>query len=324
MQDGVLPAGCILGLRLAARHIFHCSLNTLRRVLPPANETSYDLEQVMSYLADQQRSALQLDNSAVLLQVVVIDDFQLVRTQAPAFLPNNTRATALVNDMFFELGRWMMSGMPATNIACCASVGGHLCTSVCTSSIVKIELKASMSAENRSGAAGVQGLKSMLEGWYSSAPGLSFRSVGLFGLSGFRRMTTTVKLLTDEQVLSVMKADIISQHRLEPEAVDAFLRHPVIRAQIAMLVGVPNFMLMALDALLPQLSILPVTEEEVRSALYSLHWLDTPACHLTIAEVTHSSHGWQCSPQNVMWCTTVLTESVHSWCICRQIAGNVM
>lgn len=137
-------------------------------------------------------------------------------------------------------------------------------------------------------------------------------------------MTTTVKRLTDEQVLSLMKADIISQHRLEPEAVDAFLRHPVMRAQIAVLVGVPNFMLMALDALLPQLSTLPVTEEEVRFAFYSLHWLDTPACHLTIAEVPHSTHGWQCSPQNVMWCTTILTDYVHSWCICRQIAGNVM
>lgn len=175
MQDGVLPAGCMLGLRLAARHIFHCSLNTLRRVLPSTTETSYDFEQVMSYLADQQRSALQLGDSAVFLQVVAIDDFQLVRTQAPAFLPNHTRASALVNDMFFfELGRWMMSGMPTADVACRASVGGHLCTSICDSSIAKYELKASMSAENRCGAAGLQGLKSMLEWWYSLAPGMSF------------------------------------------------------------------------------------------------------------------------------------------------------
>ena len=265
MQDGVLPAGCILGLRLAARHIFHCSLNTLRRVLPSTTEISYDFEQVMSYLADQQQSALQLDNSAVLLQVVVIDGFQLVRTQAPAFLPNHTWASALVNDMFFELGSCMMSGMPATNVACRASVGGHLCTSVCDSSIAEIELKASMSAENRSGAAGLQGLKSVLEWWYSSAPGLSFALLVCLVCQAFGEW----QLLTDEQVLSLMKADIISQHRLEPEDVDAFLRHPVMRAQIAMLVGVPSFMLMALDALLPQSSTLPVTEEGARSALYT-------------------------------------------------------
>ncbi|KAL3148758.1 hypothetical protein ABBQ38_014169 [Trebouxia sp. C0009 RCD-2024] len=214
MQDGVLSASCMLGLRLAARNIFRCSLQNLQRVLPSQYGHLYAFEEVMSYLADQQRSALQLDKSAVLLQVVTIDEFQLARTQAQAFLPNPAQATALVNSMVQLLGGWMVSG-----------------------------------------ARQYAGLVVLI------GTGLEF---GKFGLTGYRKIARTVNILTDDQVELLMKTDILSQHRLSPEDVGAFLKHPLMRAQIRMLMGLPSFMLMALDFLLAHLSTLPGTEEEVR------------------------------------------------------------
>ncbi|KAL3150993.1 hypothetical protein ABBQ38_012866 [Trebouxia sp. C0009 RCD-2024] len=214
MQDGVLSASCMLGLRLAARHIFCCSVQNLRRVLPSQHENLYSFEEVMSYLADQQRSALQIDNSVVLLQVVTIDDFQLVRTQAQAFLPNPTQATALVNSMVELLGGWMISGVQQY--------------------------------------AGVVVL---------IGTGLEF---GKTGLRGYRKIARTVNILTDDQVELLMKTDILSRHMLSPEDVDTFLKHPLMRAQIRMLMGLPSFMLMALNLLLTHLATLPGTEEEIR------------------------------------------------------------
>ena len=101
----------MLGLRFAARNIFRCSLQDLRSVLPPEHETMFSLREVMSYVAEQRRSALQLDSGAVMLQLVTVDELQLVETQARVFLPSRAQATALASSMFILIGQWMISGM---------------------------------------------------------------------------------------------------------------------------------------------------------------------------------------------------------------------
>ncbi|DBA78959.1 TPA: hypothetical protein ACH3X1_008832 [Trebouxia sp. C0004] len=101
------PAECILGLRVAARNIFHCSLSQLRRHLSVQHQHLFTLSEVMSYLANQKRKSLGLGTDAIVLQVITVDELQLVFGQSEV-LHNISRG--LVNVLIGCLAGWMISG----------------------------------------------------------------------------------------------------------------------------------------------------------------------------------------------------------------------
>ncbi|KAL0019709.1 hypothetical protein WJX77_002416 [Trebouxia sp. C0004] len=51
--DDHISAECILGLRVAARNIFHCDLSKLRQHLPVQRQHLFTLRDVIKYLASQ-------------------------------------------------------------------------------------------------------------------------------------------------------------------------------------------------------------------------------------------------------------------------------
>ena len=108
LDDDHIPVTCMLGLRLAARNIFHCSLLALRTVLPPECELLYTFAGVMAYLACQQRSEMQLSSSIAVLQVITVDELQMVTAQAKGF---HCFPAELPNAMVEVLASWMISGL---------------------------------------------------------------------------------------------------------------------------------------------------------------------------------------------------------------------
>ena len=105
--DDHISAECILGLRVAARNIFHCDLSKLRQHLPVQRQHLFTLRDVMKYLATQKRKSLGLGSDAIVLQVLTVDELQLVVGQAER-LQNNSRG--LVNVLIGYLASWMISG----------------------------------------------------------------------------------------------------------------------------------------------------------------------------------------------------------------------
>lgn len=91
-EDEGIAGTCLLGLRLAARNIFHCSLQSLRTVLPSECERIYSLSAVMAYLACQKRTEMQLSNSTAVPQVVTVDEFQSVSSQKQGVSASPQRA----------------------------------------------------------------------------------------------------------------------------------------------------------------------------------------------------------------------------------------
>lgn len=108
-EDERIPGSCMLGLRLAARNIFHCSLQSLRTVLPPECERIWSIDTVMAYLACQKRTEMQLSNSTAVLQVVTVDEFQSVASQSKVF---QRPYKGLPDEMMQNLGLWMIQGLP--------------------------------------------------------------------------------------------------------------------------------------------------------------------------------------------------------------------
>lgn len=106
--DDHISAECILGLRLAARNIFHCDLSQLRQHLPVQHQHLFSLRDVMKYLATQKRISLGLGSDAIVLQVITVDELQLVFGQSVEVLQNNSRG--LVNVLIGCLAAWMISG----------------------------------------------------------------------------------------------------------------------------------------------------------------------------------------------------------------------
>ena len=102
----------MLGLRLAARNIFYCSLEDLRTVLPPECEHMYNFKGVMAYLASRKRSELQLSSSTAVLQVVTLDELQLVTGQIKGL---RCHSPAIPNIMINALASWMISGSPGVS-----------------------------------------------------------------------------------------------------------------------------------------------------------------------------------------------------------------
>ena len=125
-NDDHIPATCMLGLRLAARNIFHCSLVDLRTVLPSGSELMYTFAGVMAYLARQKKSDMQMSSSTAVLQVVTVDELQLLTSQVKGF----QRHTAEVaNAMVEVLASWMISGSP--NLIVYTSAACLLCDMTC-------------------------------------------------------------------------------------------------------------------------------------------------------------------------------------------------
>jgi len=106
--DDHISAECILGLRVAARNIFHCDLSKLRQHLPVQRQHLFTLRDVMKYLATQKRKSLGLGSDAIVLQVITVDELQLVFGQSVEVLQNNSRG--LVNVLIGCLAAWMISG----------------------------------------------------------------------------------------------------------------------------------------------------------------------------------------------------------------------
>jgi len=106
-SDDHIATECILGLRVAARNIFHCDLSQLRRHLSVQCQHLFTLKEVMKYLASQKRKSLGLGNDAAVLQVMTIDELQLVFGQSEV-LQNNSRK--LVDVLIGNLASWMISG----------------------------------------------------------------------------------------------------------------------------------------------------------------------------------------------------------------------
>lgn len=128
------------------------------------------------------------------------------------------------------------------------------------------------------------------------------------GMSGYMRFARHIELLTCEQVSSLMSAAIVRHHGLKTEHVDTFLRHPAVQGQIRMLMGLPGFMHMALEALYPLLHNFPSTDKEIRFAL-------APSRTATLLLV----HSYGISPC-IPLCSTLSIAS-QSCCVCRQVAG---
>lgn len=105
--DDHISADCILGLRVAARNVFHCDLSELQRHLPVQHERLFTLKQVMLYLASQKRKSLGLGADAMVLQCLTVDELQLVSGQSEE-LQNNARN--LTNVLIGKLASWMTSG----------------------------------------------------------------------------------------------------------------------------------------------------------------------------------------------------------------------
>lgn len=112
-EDDHIPATCMLGLRLAARNIFYCSLQDLRTVLPPECECMYTFDGVMAYLASQKRSVWQLRSSTAVLQVVTVDELQLVTGQSKVLQRHSSQ---LPNAMVEVLASWMITGLPILSV----------------------------------------------------------------------------------------------------------------------------------------------------------------------------------------------------------------
>lgn len=91
------------------------------------------------------------------------------------------------------------------------------------------------------------------------------------GLSGYRKIQRQVKLLTFEQVSSLMCDAIVLRKGLNRAKVSTFLGHPAICGQIKMLMGIPGFMHTALGALYPLLQSVPSTDAEIRFVLKKPH-----------------------------------------------------
>ncbi len=106
--DDHISAECILGLRLAARNIFHCDLIKLQQHLPVQHQHWFTLRDVTTYLATQKRKSLGLGSDAILLQVITVDELQLVSGQSVERLQKNSRG--LVNVLIGCLAAWMISG----------------------------------------------------------------------------------------------------------------------------------------------------------------------------------------------------------------------
>ncbi|KAL3145847.1 hypothetical protein ABBQ38_015218 [Trebouxia sp. C0009 RCD-2024] len=106
--DDHISAECMLGLRLAARNIFHCDLSDLRQHLPVQHQHLFSLRDVMKHLASQKRTSLGLGSDAIVLQVITVDELQLVFGQSVEVLQNNSRG--LVNVLIRCLAAWMISG----------------------------------------------------------------------------------------------------------------------------------------------------------------------------------------------------------------------
>lgn len=107
-EDDYIPATCMLGLRLAARNIFCCSLRQLRLQMSPDTERMYTLEGVMAYLAQQKRSEFQLSSTTAVLQVVTVDDVQLITGQTKTL---QHASSELPNTMIKVLASWMTAGV---------------------------------------------------------------------------------------------------------------------------------------------------------------------------------------------------------------------
>jgi len=105
--DDHISAECILGIRVAARNISHCTLSQLRQRSTVLRQHLFTLSEVMKYLANQMRKSLGLGIDAIVLQVLTVDELQLVVGQAER-LQNNSRG--LVNVLIGYLASWMISG----------------------------------------------------------------------------------------------------------------------------------------------------------------------------------------------------------------------
>lgn len=114
-EDDYIPATCMLGLRLAARNIFCCSLRQLRLELSPESERMYTFEGVMAYLARQKRSEFQLSSTTAVLQVVTVDEVQLPTGQTKTL---QHASSELPNTMIQVLASWMMAGVSALSAYC--------------------------------------------------------------------------------------------------------------------------------------------------------------------------------------------------------------
>lgn len=108
-RDEVLSPSCMLGVRIAADAIFKCSARGMMQLPDPALQC-FTLEDVMVYLATQQRESLRLDADSIVLQVITVDELQLATRQAQ--LQHLHMDAAFPNSMVGMLGEWMTSGAP--------------------------------------------------------------------------------------------------------------------------------------------------------------------------------------------------------------------
>ncbi|KAL3138800.1 hypothetical protein ABBQ32_005642 [Trebouxia sp. C0010 RCD-2024] len=107
-EDAAIPPTCMLGLRIAARNIFHCSLPDMQQHLPLQLRHLFTLRGVMRLLARQKRDSLGLTSDAVILQVITVDDMQLLSHQSEGL---SMKPGVLANTMVTELAAWMVAGV---------------------------------------------------------------------------------------------------------------------------------------------------------------------------------------------------------------------
>lgn len=105
--DNATPPTCMLGLRVAARNLFHCSLPDMQQHLPVHLRQLFTLQGVTRLLARQKRESLGLSTDAVILQVITVDDMQLLSQQSKAL---QMSSGVLASEMVTELAGWMIAG----------------------------------------------------------------------------------------------------------------------------------------------------------------------------------------------------------------------
>ena len=79
-------------------------------------------------------------------------------------------------------------------------------------------------------------------------------------------------------MIALMSNAIVRHMSIKAEDVNFFLRHPAMRAQIKMLMGLPVIMRTALGALYTLLQNFPSTDKEIRFALMSPSESHSIAC----------------------------------------------
>lgn len=104
LTDDHIATECILGLRLAARNIFHCDLSQLQRHLLVKRQHLFTLKEVMNYLASQKRKSLGLGSDAIVLQVITVDELQLVAGQSEVLQNNRRKLVDVLSLAIWQVG----------------------------------------------------------------------------------------------------------------------------------------------------------------------------------------------------------------------------